>query len=112
MGAALLHPHRCCAGWRLSLALGAVPALILFFGALMLPDTPNSLVERGKAEEGRRVLEKIRGTPREFVLGGPQRWNGGSHQVPQGSSCTPSIIGGQQQESLPSGRCSCRLRQW
>lgn len=54
-------------GWRLSLALGGVPALMLFFGAMMLPDTPNSLLERGKKEEGRRVLERIRGTSREWT---------------------------------------------
>ena len=49
-------------GWRISLALGGVPALILFLGSIFLPDTPNSLIERGHPEEGRRVLEKIRGT--------------------------------------------------
>ncbi|KAF6258859.1 sugar carrier protein A [Scenedesmus sp. NREL 46B-D3] len=49
-------------GWRLSLAMGAVPSLILFFGSMLLPDTPNSLVQRGQQEEGRRVLRKIRGT--------------------------------------------------
>ncbi|KAF6250807.1 sugar carrier protein A [Scenedesmus sp. NREL 46B-D3] len=49
-------------GWRLSLAMGAVPSLVLFFGSMLLPDTPNSLVQRGQQEEGRRVLQKIRGT--------------------------------------------------
>lgn len=48
-------------GWRISLALGGVPALFLIFGAIALPDTPNSLVARGQAEEGRRVLQHIRG---------------------------------------------------
>ncbi|KAI8470525.1 MAG: general substrate transporter [Monoraphidium minutum] len=49
-------------GWRVSLACGAVPALMLTLGALILPDTPNSLVLRGKKEEGRKVLQRIRGT--------------------------------------------------
>ncbi|KAF6256200.1 general substrate transporter, partial [Scenedesmus sp. NREL 46B-D3] len=49
-------------GWRLSLAMGAVPSLILFFGSTLLPDTPNSLVQRGQQEEGCKVLQKIRGT--------------------------------------------------
>ena len=49
-------------GWRISLALGGVPALLLFFGSIILPDTPNSLVARGKTEEGRAVLQRIRGT--------------------------------------------------
>ena len=42
-------------GWRVSLALGGVPALLLILGALVLPDTPNSLVARGYADEGRKV---------------------------------------------------------
>ena len=30
-------------------------------GGLYLPDTPNSLIERGHEAEGRAVLERIRG---------------------------------------------------
>jgi MFS family permease len=50
-----------------SLAMGAVPSLILFFGSMLLPDTPNSLVQRGRAAKGRNVLEKIRGTDQVSV---------------------------------------------
>ena len=42
-------------GWRISLALAGMPAIVLTFGGIFLPDTPNSLIERGKKEEGRRV---------------------------------------------------------
>lgn len=49
-------------GWRVSLALAAVPAGIMTVGALGLPDTPNSLIERGHMEKGRAMLERIRGT--------------------------------------------------
>lgn len=49
-------------GWRLSLGLAAVPALILSLGSLTLNDTPNSLIERGKRDEAHKVLQKIRGT--------------------------------------------------
>ncbi|XP_008797206.2 sugar transport protein MST6-like [Phoenix dactylifera] len=49
-------------GWRISLALAAVPAGIMTIGALFLPDTPNSLIERGKLETARRILQKARGT--------------------------------------------------
>ena len=49
-------------GWRISLALGGIPALLLFFGSMILPDTPNSLLARGKADESRAVLQRIRGT--------------------------------------------------
>lgn len=48
-------------GWRLSLGAAIVPSVILLFGGIFLPDTPNSLIERGKYEEGRRVLQRIRG---------------------------------------------------
>ncbi|CAI9287302.1 unnamed protein product [Lactuca saligna] len=49
-------------GWRLSLGLAGIPALMLTVGALLVVDTPNSLIERGKLEEGKAVLRKIRGT--------------------------------------------------
>lgn len=49
-------------GWRVSLGLAAVPALFFTVGGCLLPETPNSLIERGFKEEGRRCLERIRGT--------------------------------------------------
>ncbi|KQJ89755.1 hypothetical protein BRADI_4g27540v3, partial [Brachypodium distachyon] len=49
-------------GWRLSLALAAVPAGIITVGSFFLPDTPNSLLERGKADEAREMLRRVRGT--------------------------------------------------
>ncbi|XP_074558398.1 sugar transport protein MST6-like isoform X2 [Curcuma longa] len=49
-------------GWRVSLGLAAVPAIIMSVGAFVLPDTPNSLIERGYGEEARQMLQKIRGT--------------------------------------------------
>lgn len=33
-------------GWRLSLGLAAVPAVVLFLGGIFLPESPNSLIER------------------------------------------------------------------
>ncbi|KAL9327936.1 hypothetical protein ACSQ67_002939 [Phaseolus vulgaris] len=49
-------------GWRLSLGLAGIPAILLTVGALLVVDTPNSLIERGRLEEGKAVLKKIRGT--------------------------------------------------
>ncbi|XP_010244794.1 PREDICTED: sugar transport protein 7-like [Nelumbo nucifera] len=49
-------------GWRLSLGLAAVPALLMTVGGVLLPETPNSLIERGLEIKGREVLEKVRGT--------------------------------------------------
>ncbi|XP_068637575.1 sugar transport protein 14-like isoform X1 [Aristolochia californica] len=53
-----LHPW----GWRLSLGLAVVPASLMFLGGLMVPETPNSLVEQGRLQEAEAVLKKIRGT--------------------------------------------------
>ncbi|KAJ1698414.1 hypothetical protein LUZ63_006926 [Rhynchospora breviuscula] len=49
-------------GWRLSLALAAVPAAIITLGSLFLPDTPNSLIDRGYDEAALQMLRRIRGT--------------------------------------------------
>ncbi|KAK1259339.1 Sugar transport protein 13 [Acorus gramineus] len=57
-GTSKIHPW----GWRLSLGLAAIPAGLLTVGALVVKDTPNSLIERGKLDEGKKVLKMIRGT--------------------------------------------------
>ena len=49
-------------GWRVSLALAAVPAAIIAVGALFLPDTPNSLIDRGHTGAAKRMLKRVRGT--------------------------------------------------
>eukprot|EP01018_Ginkgo_biloba_P039681 Gb_40051 [translate_table: standard] len=49
-------------GWRISLGLAALPGFLMMVGGIFLPETPNSLIERGRMEEGRAVLEKTRGT--------------------------------------------------
>ncbi|XP_068644442.1 sugar transport protein MST6-like isoform X2 [Aristolochia californica] len=49
-------------GWRIGLGGAAVPALIITIGSLFLPDTPNSLIDRGDAIKAREMLVKIRGT--------------------------------------------------
>lgn len=48
-------------GWRLSLGLAAVPAAIVVLGALFVPDTPSSMVLRGKPDTARASLQRIRG---------------------------------------------------
>ena len=42
-------------GWRISLAIAAVPALMILIGGLLLPESPSSLISRNFHEEGRRV---------------------------------------------------------
>ena len=48
-------------GWRLSLGGAMVPALIITVGSLVLPDTPNSMIERGQHDEAREKLRRVRG---------------------------------------------------
>jgi MFS family permease len=49
-------------GWRLSLGLAIVPAIVMIIGAFLITDTPISLVERGKVEHAKKALRKIRGS--------------------------------------------------
>lgn len=44
------------------MALAGVPAVMLTIGSILVVDTPNSLIERGRLDEGKAVLRKIRGT--------------------------------------------------
>ncbi|KAL0292503.1 UNVERIFIED_CONTAM: Hexose carrier protein HEX6 [Sesamum calycinum] len=49
-------------GWRISLAFTAISASIMTISAPFLPETPNSLVQRGNQERSKKMLQKIRGT--------------------------------------------------
>ena len=53
LGTALIEPW----GWRISLALAGLPAIVLTLGGIFLPETPNSLVERGKVKHLQRTLQ-------------------------------------------------------
>ncbi|GJN02746.1 hypothetical protein PR202_ga20127 [Eleusine coracana subsp. coracana] len=48
-------------GWRLSLGLAGAPAAAMFAGALFLIDTPVSLVVRGRFDDARAALRRVRG---------------------------------------------------
>lgn len=49
-------------GWRLSLAMAAVPASVLTLGALFLPETPNSIIQRcHDHQKAKLMLQRIRG---------------------------------------------------
>lgn len=49
-------------GWRYSLGGAMLPALIIAIMPIFkLPETANSLIERGKLEEARSILKKVRG---------------------------------------------------
>ncbi|CAJ1974112.1 unnamed protein product [Sphenostylis stenocarpa] len=49
-------------GWRVSLGIAVLPAAVMTIGALLITDTPSSLVERGKLDQARRALRKARGS--------------------------------------------------
>ncbi|TQD99025.1 hypothetical protein C1H46_015392 [Malus baccata] len=49
-------------GWRISLAMAAVPASMLTLGAFFLPETPNSLIQRSTDHQiAKKMLQRIRG---------------------------------------------------
>ena len=46
--------------WRYMLVISALPATLLFFGMLRVPESPRWLVAKGKNAEALKVLQKIR----------------------------------------------------
>ncbi len=52
--------------WRLMLGMAAVPALILYFGMLRLPESPRFLIKNNKLDEARKVLGYIRSNKKEI----------------------------------------------
>ncbi|WP_283678101.1 sugar porter family MFS transporter [Lentilactobacillus sp. Marseille-Q4993] len=46
--------------WRWMLGSALIPALILFFGSIVLPESPRYLVEKGNIDEARSVLNNLR----------------------------------------------------
>ncbi|XP_048137461.1 sugar transport protein 8-like isoform X1 [Rhodamnia argentea] len=53
-----IHPH----GWRISLGLAGIPAMILLVGSFAICETPTSLIERNQIDQGKDTLRRIRGT--------------------------------------------------
>ena len=50
-------------GWRWMLGLALVPAAIFGSGMIFLPESPRWLLRRGRRENARMVLVRVRGTP-------------------------------------------------
>ncbi|CAK9212262.1 unnamed protein product [Sphagnum troendelagicum] len=90
-------------GWRVSLGLGAVPAILITIAGIALSDTPNSLIQRGKQEEGKAVLRRIRGVENvdvefEDIL------IAGNHESREGIAAFKDVFKG---KSLPPLIVSC-----
>eukprot|EP00928_Gymnodinium_smaydae_P020733 TRINITY_DN1801_c0_g3_i5.p1 TRINITY_DN1801_c0_g3~~TRINITY_DN1801_c0_g3_i5.p1 ORF type:complete len:482 (-),score=107.56 TRINITY_DN1801_c0_g3_i5:47-1492(-) len=52
-------------GWRLSIALQAIPAFALIFGLQFLPRSPRWLMFQNRREDARNALHALRETPEE-----------------------------------------------
>lgn len=50
--------------WRLMFGLAAIPAVLLFGGMLFQKESPHWLVMRGRDDEARKVLARLRDSPR------------------------------------------------
>ena len=50
--------------WRIMFAISAIPAIVLFFGMLRMPESPRWLVQRGNVAEARAVLATVRSAER------------------------------------------------
>jgi MFS family permease len=53
--------------WRVALAFGAVPAAILLFGRLDLPETPLSLLQRGQFVKAKEVSKQLFNDPLDML---------------------------------------------
>ena len=50
--------------WRIMLAICALPAIVLFFGMLRMPESPRWLVDQGRMDDALAVLRTIRSDER------------------------------------------------
>jgi MFS family permease len=53
--------------WRIALALGALPALVLLFARLDLPETPFSLLQRGQFIKAKEVSKRLFDDPLDML---------------------------------------------
>jgi SP family galactose:H+ symporter-like MFS transporter len=51
--------------WRWMLGSALIPALMLFIGSMILPESPRYLVEKGNIDEARDVLHELRAKTKE-----------------------------------------------
>ncbi|KFI68426.1 sugar porter family MFS transporter [Bifidobacterium magnum] len=88
-------------GWRWMLGCAAVPAVVLFFGGLFLPESPRYLVRTGQMQEARHVLngiydnnsaavkEELDGIQRQAQIEGE---SGGWHELFTKKTVRPALV--------------------
>jgi len=54
-----VFPHH-DSSWRYMLALATIPAVVLFFGMLFMPESPRWLILNGRPDEGLKTLMRVR----------------------------------------------------
>ena len=53
--------------WRAMFSVGVIPALVLGFGMLFMPETPRWLLSQGRRDEGLQILKQIEG-PKQAIV--------------------------------------------
>eukprot|EP01135_Chromosphaera_perkinsii_P003461 Nk52_evm30s243 gene=Nk52_evmTU30s243 len=48
-------------GWRYALGIQSIIAVLLFFAAFFIPESPRFLIQKGKDDEAKHALERLRG---------------------------------------------------
>jgi SP family arabinose:H+ symporter-like MFS transporter len=56
--------------WRGMLGLGVIPALLFFFGLLMIPESPRWLIQKGRTAEGVSIISRITNQPKAEIESG------------------------------------------
>lgn len=56
--------------WRGMLGLGVIPALLFFFGLLMIPESPRWLIQKGRTAEGVSIISRITNQPKSEIEAG------------------------------------------
>ncbi|WP_316769904.1 sugar porter family MFS transporter [Pedobacter frigiditerrae] len=61
--------------WRGMLGLGVIPALLFFFGLLMIPESPRWLIQKGRTAEGVSIISRITNQPKAEIEAGLSKQN-------------------------------------
>ncbi|TKC12818.1 sugar porter family MFS transporter [Pedobacter polaris] len=61
--------------WRGMLGLGVIPALLFFFGLLMIPESPRWLIQKGRTAEGVSIINRITNQPKAEIEAGLSKQN-------------------------------------